>query len=786
MVRLKKSKLFSKLTKSPNSLDSISRNDIKVLHPPSSELLTPSIPYVSSLNSSPLSSKSPKRKSNKCKLCELVLTSDSIFLNCGDSYHETCFASLHQIDNPLCACGEPLILKEDSDSNSNSNPNCTDSGSNLSLPMKLLPNAHKSSPRSFMIETTTPTSTPVIPSSPFINNHSTINQLYFPQVKFNLKQDKLVKFTISNPIIFNEAELDSSESNNIDSNLLQGLKIDLSEDGNLEFPAKLSDFTNSFESINEQGNGISSLNINGKLLPPYKIDEKLRDQDICNGQNETHEPNTSKPLSTPKNEVISHFITPTKSSSIPESNTKDKVVKEFTRKLTEIENWFDYIDDNALGDLVLFDFLNITTNGLDWDLVLCVLFERTLLMINDKKLIGIVSVDDIVKINRQDNMLTLLMINELLPELQMNEQDLVILKWEHYLNQLVTKNSISVNLMQLTTNGWDEIPSNLVSDDIQHFNNIYKGSCQIPVKYLIQMLPKPDILPLNLILSVCVINNNSGLTNDQYRTQLIKMINIIRTNLRSIDQLGLIFIGTDGSKYCFNKGSFIGCVSSSWDGWDRILEDLQIYNNDQSITTNLQELQIVFEKLFDIYPFIPNKNHINKVIILNLNNFEDEIVKNDLLIRRISTMEKLSITLIRIGKENETIQYINRLISRPTKDLKIIYGENILRFQSLDNFLSTLPELIENYKHIIIPTLSISLQGSIEKIEINGKLVDIQTSISSPPMSPLLSLLQNNITLLVKDIIPHQLRNIDIVASSGTIHYTTRWLNSKIQNTIQI
>lgn len=800
MVSLKRSKLFSKLNLSPSSSsDSISKKDIKVLHKSSSALsFTPPTISIASPSSS---TNSPKRKSNKCKSCDKLLDDDTIFLNCGDNYHETCHAMLYQAEKPLCACGEPLVLKQadsqpQSAANSHSNSldliddSQIDDDSNLSIPSRL---SHRYKSSSFFEKTpvSTPLSTPVIPSSPFISNSSTISHVYVPQVKFNQKLDNLINVSINNPIIYNDVGLPVYKRLADEDKLLNGLKIDLhSGDQSLEFSTKLSNFAKSISSINNSNtDGISSLNLGGKLLPPNKIDDPdayVEDTFDIHDQisNETEKTSIELPI-TPKTHAANFYPTPSKTPLLADKYSSEEIIQQFVNNLTKIENWFDYIDEDTLGKLLFFDYLNISTNGLDWDLILCVLFENNILMINDNKLIGIIGTHDLIKINRQENMLTLLMINDLLPELQISQQELIIVKWEYYLNQLICKNEVNVNLIQLTTNAWDQIPANILPPDVQNFLRIIKENKTIPTNYLVQSLPKPEILPLNLILSVCVINHNSGLTNEQYRGQIINTINTIRSNLRAIDQLGLIFIGTDGSKYCYNKGSFIGCVSSTWDGWDGILKDIQIYDNDDCVTSNLQEFQLVFEKIFDIYPFIPHKNHINKVMILNMNNFDDEIVNNDLLIRRISTLEKLSITLIRIGHENQSVQYINQLITRPTKDLKIIYGDNLLRFQNLDNFLITLPELIENYQNIIIPTLSINIQGSIVKLEINGKLVDVDTKNKSPPSSPLLSLHQDNITLLIKDIIPQQVRNIDIIGS-GTIHYTTRWLNSKIQNTVQV
>jgi hypothetical protein len=251
-------------------------------------------------------------------------------------------------------------------------------------------------------------------------------------------------------------------------------------------------------------------------------------------------------------------------------------------------------------------------------------------------------------------------------------------------------------------------------------------------------------------------------------------VSTAKESLRDFDTLGLIFVGTDGSRVCGNKGSFIGCASPAWDGWDRIINEIEIYDNGTSgyFKTNLQELQLTFEKITDIYPFIPNKNNINKVIVVNCNNFDDTIVENDSLIRRLSALDKLSITIIRIGNDNLTIKYIDELMTKPTNDMKITYGDNVVKFANAQNFIDTIPDLIENYQEITIPTLTIDLQGNVDSLEINGNMVETNN--------------QSDIKLLIKDLIHQQPRKIGLTMTSGTITYTTKWLNHKIQKSLQV
>jgi hypothetical protein len=462
-------------------------------------------------------------------------------------------------------------------------------------------------------------------------------------------------------------------------------------------------------------------------------------------------------------------------------STKDLVIKDFSNKLASIDNLLDYVDKESIKTPLLFDYLRISTNGENWDYVFCVLLQTKFLMIDSDKLVGQLSIDEMVKVVKNvDGSLTILTSTDTLPELQVNEAELIVIKWKYYLDKLVGLKSRKLdqsqfpNLLQLTTNAWNKVNKKILPSEIQSFAETIANNQDIPTKYLIETLPLPEELPINLILSLSVINNNSGVSNSEFGEEIRKIVLTAKQCLRDFDTLGLIFVGTDGSKVCSNKGSFIGCASPTWDGWDRIINEIEIYDNgsNEYLKTNLQELQLIFEKITDIYPFIPNKNNINKVIVVNCNNLDDTIEANDSLKRRLSALDKLSITIIRIGSDNQTIKYIDELMTKPTNDMKITYGDNVVKFANAQNFIDTIPDLIENYQEITIPTLTIELQGKVDRLEINGEMVETNK--------------QSDIKLLIKDLIHHQPRKIGLAMSSGTITYTTKWLNHKIQKSLQL
>lgn len=467
-----------------------------------------------------------------------------------------------------------------------------------------------------------------------------------------------------------------------------------------------------------------------------------------------------------------------------------------------IDNWLDYFSSkDSLGDLVMFDFLSISTNGAEWVLIGCFFFENILILIEDTKVVGQVLVHtDIASVNKVRNCLILNLRNEAIPELQIKHENLLIItKWESIFDKVAKLLEFSdLNKFQFSTNGWPYLIDNGIEipAEMEKFSRYITNKEQLPEDFLIQALPQPQALPINLIVSVPPINA-TDLSHDEYKLNIITLLRSIRSSLRSFDKLGLIFVGIDCNRNPSRSGSFMACVEANWDGWEKLFEDLRISPNKRSSTSvlsdDIQELQISIEKCMDLYPFIPkNPKIVNKLLILNCNNLglpvDLEETNIDLAKLINSLLDVLSITLVRIGDNcTEGIRHIHNLIGNPNivekkrilvgnqivekkssssslnrysqanpTELKFCFGSNLIHFNSFEEFYLELNGLVSEFQSIAVPEVIIDLNSDIRskslvnfsELEVNGELIKLNNL--------------DNYKIVVKDISPHTERNIMI------------------------
>ncbi|ODV81284.1 uncharacterized protein CANTADRAFT_20809 [Suhomyces tanzawaensis NRRL Y-17324] len=458
-----------------------------------------------------------------------------------------------------------------------------------------------------------------------------------------------------------------------------------------------------------------------------------------------------------------------------------QAVQEIRRQIkkflsTEIVNWqLNFFDDAIGDDLIIFDHLHVSTNGHDWDGVCCFLFENILLLIDGHKLIGQVLINqDVRSVKATPNGVVLDLGDNPVPQLHIRHDNPIVLsKWETMIQKLLDHKPIAyINMFQLSSNAWGLFKDCLdIPLEVVEFSHLMQNNLDIPSPMLLQAVPDPDPLPLNLIVSIPLINLGTNMSNDEYKTHIVTMLKSIKASLRPIDKMGLIFVGTDSRRNPNRSGAFIGCVESSWDGWDRVIEDIKVSGNTRGSHTlfanELQELKISIEKCMDLFPFIPTgPNNINKFIILNCNNYQQSMPldsgmeKTQALLSRMinSLLDKLSISLVRIGRyHTEACSYIQDLISKPISDsthVKYSYGTEILRFEDFEEFNLELNSLITNeYQSICIPNMNIEVLKDIgtksmvnfDLIEVNGYLVPVTA---------------DSVTLLIKDVKPSTERTI--------------------------
>lgn len=423
----------------------------------------------------------------------------------------------------------------------------------------------------------------------------------------------------------------------------------------------------------------------------------------------------------------------------------------------------------ALGNennLLVFDYFDISTNGIDWDPICGFLFETILLLVNkdDFTLVGqILTRCDICKVNVERGNISLHMKNEWLPELLIRHQTIFATsRWGYYLEQAMKPHAVNEGtLLQLTMNAWNLIPEELRPKESSLFMEFSKGDMNMSPSSLIKCMPPLREIPLNLIISVPVISS-THFNSEEHKQLLVTFLQLIKTNLRPIDKLGLIFVGVDGTGNPSEKGSFISCIEPLWNGWDDLINDLKIFQNKSKhgqaiFRCETDEVIVGLEKCQSLMRFQqPDSSSKYELVLLCYNNYQDisvSLVKQDkarTLIHHLQDKFKVKLNFIRIGNgyssELESIYNSTFTVSSQNNEIKVNFGNKIHRFSSLENFNENVKEFIEMRFHTpSIPTISVEFMASdfnpvktdLLEIEINGEVSQVDNSFKCFTISAL-------------------------------------------------
>ncbi|KAG7664385.1 FAR1 [[Candida] subhashii] len=458
-----------------------------------------------------------------------------------------------------------------------------------------------------------------------------------------------------------------------------------------------------------------------------------------------------------------------------ETELKEKIVSHIRTK-------FKLAFEN-LGDLLMFDKVEVSVTGREWDEATAYLFNQYFLLYDEETLVGVVSLeDDLTTVNAEDRMLTLNLTKETLPELSVRFPSTVIsVKWDSAINSLKNKsNKVNYSLFEFSGTFWKEFQDKFdIPEDLIKFTDLVVNDNEIPEEYLAKALPCPEDLPLNLIVAIPLVNR-TGLSDQEYQDNVVCMIEMVLEVLRPKDKLGVIWIGINGQGEASKKGAFTGCIESSWDGWREMIQNISVVAN--SFRNNLEELKIAFQKCSELYPFIDvDNNSIKKFIIISGNDYlsDRNTVADKNLIKLVNDMKsKISVTLIRIGKvTNKPIDILHRLLS---KDMS--FGNHLLIFNSFREMIIDGGPLIQNhFQKICIPELSIEMELDQPHVSLNveesGFLAEKEGS--------------NKICIRLKDLIPnsertvsvaltHNKKNLSHWVSKNLFKYQATWFNGEI------
>ncbi|EGW30217.1 uncharacterized protein SPAPADRAFT_53039 [Spathaspora passalidarum NRRL Y-27907] len=414
--------------------------------------------------------------------------------------------------------------------------------------------------------------------------------------------------------------------------------------------------------------------------------------------------------------------------------------------------------DFDVGNLVMFDKLEVSANGNEWEEVIAYLFESHLLFYDGDSLAGAIAMEEDMHNVNFDKVLTLNLTKETLPELSIkHDNPLVTTKWEWVLNKVIhnSLNFSDINLFKFSSTCWVDYKDQFSLDpDLIEFSATVIENETIATRFQEKAVPKPQELDLNLIVAVPLVNE-TNLTDEEYKARVQDALFMILRTLRKGDKLGLIFVGINNNRQAANNGTFVGCIESGWDGWKELIDEIQIVAN--SFTEGIEEFRMCFKKCLDIYPHIPiTYTNINKLFIINANTYlmQEEIDNNvencENLKNAIDNLnENLSITIIRIDSGyNSAVNTIHNLISQGFS-----VGPHLVRYSSFEEFIQLGEDSIRNLiQQICIPKLSINLKlmnldVTFDQVEINSVLINVTEW-------------RPELHIIVKDLIPDSERNI--------------------------
>lgn len=238
----------------------------------------------------------------------------------------------------------------------------------------------------------------------------------------------------------------------------------------------------------------------------------------------------------------------------------------------------------SFRDLLLFDKVQFSTDGEDWDSnIICYLFQDIAIFYDseEQRVVGKVPVGEISHVTEiSPDKLIIDLKSTTLPEIYLKFHSEIGIdttnynnskKWKYYLNNL---NEIP-HLLHVTTNAMSLIPKEL-QNEINNYEMSFDSS-KLNEPWLNVKLPLRLIVCINLNLAPD--NNEVAYTLESYTNQLKQDLHQLVDKLDDNDLLGFIIVGKEGQEYINNRGTFIGMINKTWELWPKIIDTLEVNDN---------------------------------------------------------------------------------------------------------------------------------------------------------------------------------------------------------------
>lgn len=296
------------------------------------------------------------------------------------------------------------------------------------------------------------------------------------------------------------------------------------------------------------------------------------------------------------------------------------------------------INFKEFKNLKLFDFMNISVDGLHWEACYAFIFDdENLILVNERfnTLVGSILLKDHSSCyKRNQDTLILTFKTQALPELQLQSLNNVLITkyYDYFQNKLATKSDSP--LIQMSTNCWDLIEGSdiKIPQEIRRFNELTAKGLNLPFLMKKAIMPIPKSLKKDIIL-VIQLFNDSTLPDDEYLYQIQTIIRATLAKLQPNDRLGLVLLGRDGIRALgVEKASYFGMIDVKWDGWDELIEELEVFQIKKDEINGCEYFDLTINTTLKLVSMISTEEQrIKKLIMVNSVQFEDVFDNNKIL-----------------------------------------------------------------------------------------------------------------------------------------------------------
>lgn len=394
----------------------------------------------------------------------------------------------------------------------------------------------------------------------------------------------------------------------------------------------------------------------------------------------------------------------------------------------------------TLRQLTFFDSFQISVDGEHWEYTTNFLFGDSLILFNKTLtgVIGVVSITEhLISLSKQSkSVIVLYLSTQSLPELQIRSNNQILLdRWFTQIQSLSTE----ISLIKMSATLW----SLLITDDssiilpanVIKFNDLTHSGLDLPFQLIREILPSPQEMTLNLVLTIPLFNLTSDLSDNEYLDELKDSILNIVDSLKTEDNLGLILLGRDGSgNYGPHNSTYIGMVDKNYQGLGNLISCLQLVDLELENADMATVMKGCFKSCYSMFVMngVEGGSHdkLNKLMILT-NVSIDYDFETDKYLRRLITQHDLSINEILISPQ-------------PTLPLSLssVWIEDIVyqcyhqyQCNSFKSFNDNAYHLVNKSYHFnYLNALQLDVRVnelfkscvSINKVELNGVMLDIQ------------------------------------------------------------